>query len=130
MSLSKITLIKAKIPKLDTINKKILFIGGSLGLFNPRDKNKSCFRIFVKLLSSKELSSNEIAADLRLSRGTVVFHLHKLADAGIVVRKYGKYMISFNNLETLLDSLEKDIDDSFSFLKKIAKDVDREIKKL
>ena len=53
-------------------NKDIQWLSDSLGLFNLRDKEKSCFRIFLELIKAKKedklISSDEIAFNSHLSR--------------------------------------------------------------
>ena len=61
----KITIVSIKKPSQRNINQELQWLGSSLGLFNMRDKDKSCFRVFIELLKSAKsghpLSSDEIA---------------------------------------------------------------------
>jgi|TARA_Y100000310_G_C20689109_1_gene821012 predicted transcriptional regulator len=110
------------------INQELQWLGSSLGLFNLRDKDKSCFRIFIELIKSSKqnipLSSDELAYRLSLSRGTVVHHLHKLLDSGIVVPVRTGYILRVDNLKDLLDEVEKDTLRTISELKDMAKEID------
>tara|TARA_Y100000310_G_C20698749_1_gene827737 strand:- start:3676 stop:4086 length:411 start_codon:yes stop_codon:yes gene_type:complete len=125
----RITIIKSNRPVVHDINEQLQWLGSSLGLFNLRDKDKSCFRIFIELLKSAKkkisLSSDELASKLSLSRGTVVHHLNKLMQAGIVVHDQGKYILRVENLEVLIDELQKDIKRTTEDLKDIAKEIDK-----
>ena len=49
----RITIINVRKPALRTINDELQWLGSSLGLFNLRDKDKSCFRIFIELLKNQ-----------------------------------------------------------------------------
>lgn len=124
----KITIISSRRPRRD-INTELQWFGNSLGLFNLRDKDKSCFRIFIELLKSAKakqaLSSDEIAEKLDLSRGTVMHHINKLIEAGLVVVEGSKYMLRVDNLEVLIDEIEKDINRMMAELKSVAKDIDQ-----
>ncbi len=126
----KITIIKIRKPK-PHINEELQWFGTSLGLFNLRDKDKSCFRIFIELLKNakkeKPLTSDELAFKLNLSRGTVVHHLNKLREAGLVVYTNKGYALRVSNLKTLIDELERDLMRTCNDLKKIANDIDRKI---
>jgi predicted transcriptional regulator len=126
----KITIISSRRPRHD-INVELQWFGNSLGLFNLRDKDKSCFRIFIELLKStkikKPLSSDEIADKLDLSRGTVMHHINKLLESGIVVIEDNKYILRVDNLEVLIDELEKDIGRMLSELRTVAKDIDKHL---
>ena len=124
----RITIITIRKPAQKNINQELQWLGSSLGLFNLRDKDKSCFRVFIELVKTAKtnnpLSSDELAYRLGLSRGTVVHHLHKLLDAGIVVPTERGYILRVNNLQDLVDEVEKDTIRTISELKKIAKEID------
>lgn len=125
----RITIITIRKPAQKNINQELQWLGSSLGLFNLRDKDKSCFRVFIELVKTAKtnhpLSSDEIAYRLGLSRGTVVHHLHKLLDAGIVVPTERGYILRVNNLQDLIDEVEKDTVRTITDLKKMAREIDR-----
>ncbi len=127
----RITIIKTRNPEKDNLNYELQWFGNSLGLFNLRDKDKSCFRIFIILLKvakkDEMLSSDEIASRLNLSRGTVVFHLNKLMDSGIVISKNNRYMLRVDNLKELVDEVEKDMQKALSNLRDVAEDIDEKL---
>src|SRR3989338_4339773 len=89
----RITIVHLSKPSHQTINDELQWLGSSLGLFNQRDKDKSCFRIFIELLKDAKqlennirgLSSEEMASRLALTRATVIHHLNRLQECGIVV---------------------------------------------
>ena len=127
----KITIIKIRRPARNEINEELQWIGASLGLFNLRDKDRSCFRIFVELLKSskigKGLSSDEIAFKSGLSRGTVIHHINKLIESGLVIVEERKYVLREAKLEPLIDEVEKDVIRSLDGLRAIAKDIDKKL---
>jgi predicted transcriptional regulator len=129
ISHQKITIINMRRPAQRNINQDLQFLGTSLGLFNLRDKDKSCFRIFLELLKSaktkKQLTSDEIAINLKLSRGTVIHHINKLMEAGLVIHEKGKYLLRVDNLSMLISELEKDVQRSLGDLKEVASDIDK-----
>jgi len=128
----RITIIRVQRPPQHNINEELQWFGTSLGLFGTRDKEKSCFRVFLELLKSAKrhhiLSSDELAVRTNLSRGTVVFHLHKLMEAGLVVPTPEGYILRVNNLQAVVEQLRKDINDSCLELLKIAKEIDEELR--
>ncbi|MFH1398880.1 MAG: helix-turn-helix domain-containing protein [Candidatus Woesearchaeota archaeon] len=127
----KITIIRHKKPSSEDTNAKLQWFGSSLGLFNLRDKDKSCFRIFVELLKSSKqdqgLTSDEIAERSDLSRGTVVHHLDKLIKSGMVVHEKNQYELRVDNLGALVDEIRKDIQRTMNDLREIAEIIDKEI---
>ena len=127
----RITIISSRKPAEHNINNELQWVGDSLGLFNLRDKDKSCFRIFIELLKAAKrkqpLSSDELAYRLNLSRGTVIHHITKLMEAGIVVAHKNRYMLRVDNLKELIDEVERDIKRTCDDLKLIADDIDKRL---
>jgi len=126
----RVTIVKISKPERN-LNQELQWFGDSLGLFNLRDKDKSCFRIFIELLKAAKLrnplSSDEIADRLNLSRGTVIHHINKLMESGIVVHHKNKYMLRVENLSSLIDELHRDIRRTCIALKEVARDIDKTI---
>jgi predicted transcriptional regulator len=124
----KITLKHSTIPKNNDINEELQWLASSLGLFNTRDKDKSCYRIFLEIIKSskrkQQLSSDEISERLKLSRGTVVHHLNKLIESGIIISNKNKYYLRDENLSTLIDEIERDSKRIFEDIKEIASRID------
>ena len=127
----RITIINIRKPANKNINQELQWLGSSLGLFNLRDRDKSCYRLFIEIVKTtkenKPLTSDELADRLSLSRGTVVHHLHKLLDSGIVVPARKGYILRVHNLQDLIDEMEKDIARTVFDLKKMAEEIDKEI---
>ena len=128
ISSRKITLIKQSKPRKGNVNTELQWFGSSLGLFGLRDKDKSCFRIFIELLKSAKpkqpISSDELALKLHLTRGTVVHHLTKLIESGIVIPARNKYLLRVDKLQDLVAELRQDIKTTMDDLEKIASDID------
>ncbi len=124
----KITLISTRKPGKKNINEELRWLGASLGLFNLRDKDQSCFRVFIELIKNSKnregLSSDELAYHLNLSRGTVIHHINKLIESGIVVNEKNRYLLRVDNLNSLIDEIEKDIERAVSDLKAVASEID------
>jgi len=130
-SYQRITIVRSTRPVRPGINEELQWLGSSLGLFNLRDKDKSCFRIFIELVKTaktgQSLSSDELAEKLGLSRGTVVHHLNRLIDAGLVVADKKKYFLRVSNLEVLIDELERDTTRALEDLKQVAQKIDQKL---
>ncbi len=132
ISFSRITIIKSKIPQRENINEELQWFGQTLGLFNKRDKEQSCFRLFIALLRAlkqdRQMSSDELAFEVGLSRGTVVHHLNKLMEAGIVAETRNKYFLKVENLEKLTEQIQGEMNEAFDFIKRKAKDIDKKLR--
>lgn len=70
------------------------------------------------------LSSDDLAEKLQLSRGTVVHHLHKLLDSGIVISEGKKYLLRQDKLELLVEEIRKDLWRTCEDMLKMAKAID------
>jgi len=131
MRFTKITIIRTSKPEKKDINQELQWFGGTLGLFNLRDKDKSCFRIFITLLKglkeNKKLTSDEIAIRTKLTRGTVIHHLNKLMSSGIVIKEHNRYILRMDNLEEMVDYIKRDVDQAWDKLKEVAKDIDEKL---
>ncbi|MBI4140932.1 ArsR family transcriptional regulator [Candidatus Woesearchaeota archaeon] len=124
----RITIIQIRKPAQRTINDELQWLGTSLGLFTERDRDRSCFRIFLELLKAAKarqlLSSDDLAEKLQLSRGTVVHHLHKLLNAGIVVAEGKRYLLRQDRLEMLVEEIRKDLWRTCEDMLKMARAID------
>ena len=87
------------------------------------------FRVFLELVkaakSGNPLSSDELAETLNLTRGTVVHHINKLIEAGIVLYDGKHYWLRDNSLELLIEELKKDTDRTIDDMRKAAREIDQ-----
>lgn len=124
----KLTIIKLEKPKHE-INEEIQWLCRSLGLFGERDKEKSCYRIFIELLKNhKGLNSDEIAENTHITRGTVIHHINRLMDSGLVISQKNKYRLRMRNFSKLIKEIEDDVEETFEGMEKIAKKIDKKLK--
>jgi predicted transcriptional regulator len=118
-------------PAEHNVNQELQWFGSSLGLFNLRDRDKSTFRVFIELLKSAKannhLTSDELAARLALSRGTIIHHINKLMESGIVIHEGNSYTLRVENLKSLIEEVEKDIKRACDDLKEVAKEIDNRL---
>ena len=124
----RITLIRIPKPSTADVNMDLQWLGNSLGLFNMRDKDKSCFRVFITLIKAakheRPLSSDQLAEHLNLSRGTVVHHINKLMSSGLVLRERQGYVLRINKMESLIHELQRDMERMCDKMKRVAKELD------
>jgi len=127
----KVTVIRINRPQKKDVNRDLQWFSESLGLFSERDKERSCFRIFIELVKAARrgqiYTSDEIAYRTNLSRGTVVFHLNKLIEAGLISYENGRYILRVSNLEELVKEIQKDLNRVFDELKVMAQELDDEL---
>jgi len=127
----KVTLIKTRKPQKKDLNTDLQWFSESLGLFSQRDRERSCFRIFVELVKSARkkllLSSDDLAERTNLTRGTIIHHISHLIESGLVSQYENKYMLRVENLETLTEELERDLHRVFEDLKSMAIELDEQL---
>ncbi|MCH8328904.1 MAG: winged helix-turn-helix transcriptional regulator [Nanoarchaeota archaeon] len=127
----RITIMNIRKPVHKNVNQELQWLGSSLGLFNLRDKDKSCFRVFIELVKNAKrgipLSSDELAYRLGLSRGTVIHHINKLLDSGIVVQAHRGYILRVDSLRALIDEVEKDLRRTCDDLRTMAEEIDESL---
>lgn len=114
------------------LNEELLWLSDVLGLFDSkRDREKSKFRLFIELIKARKehqfLTSDELAERARLTRGTIIHHIHDLEELGYVTYKNNKYYLSERNIELLFRDIKRDFDDFYSEIKEIAKKLDQEL---
>lgn len=127
----RVTIIKNRKPQKKDLNADLQWFSESLGLFSQRDKERSCFRIFVELVKAARrrhlLSSDDIADKTNLTRGTIIHHMSHLIESGLVAQNDGKYMLRVDNLENLIEELQRDLSRVFEDLKGIAQELDDQL---
>ncbi len=127
----RITIVQIRRPIKQELNEELQWFGNSLGLFSQRDKDRSCFRIFIELLKTTKqnypVSSDELAYLTKLSRGTVIHHINKMMEAGLVVTDKNRYILRVGNLEAVVDEVQKDLNRMCDDLREMAKEIDEEM---
>lgn len=128
----RITIVQIRKPAERNVNQELQWLGTSLGLFNLRDKDKSCFRVFIELLRSAKghqtLTSDELAVRLALSRGTIIHHINRLMESGLVVHEGNTYTLRVDTLRSLIEELEKDLKRALDDLKEVANEIDKTLR--
>jgi len=129
MIIRRITIVNMTRPRQPAINEQLQWFGQSLGLFGERDRDKSCFRIFIELIKAVRtvggLSSDELALLLNLSRATVVHHLNMLMQRGMVRHVGNKYIMREPKLSLVIDDLQRDMERYFTEMRGAAEELDR-----
>ncbi len=127
----RISIERKKKPSALEINQELQWFGHSLGLFTERDKDKSCFRIFIELVQATKkeipISSDELAFRLKLTRGTIVHHLNRLMIAGIVSTERNKYILRSDSLTQIVEDIRKDVQETLNEIKEVAKDIEKKL---
>ena len=129
MFIQRITIQTSRRPKTQSVNEQLQWLGSTLGLFGERDRNKSCFRLFIELIkaakNNEQLTSEELAERLGLTRATIVHHLNTLMERGIVIHQTSMYIMREERLTALIEDIERDVQRSLEEIKKSAEELDK-----
>ena len=128
--MKRITISIEPIPESNT-NEQLHWISQALGLFNEREKEKSCHRIFVELIKAKkdnkQVNSQDLADRSHLSRATVLHHLDKLIESNIVMEKEYEFELIDSSLNAIILRLKKEMNDFMVEMEKMSKKLDEEL---
>ncbi len=103
----------------------------SLSLFTKKDADKSAYKVFKILVKSslegEPKTSTQIADELDLARGTILFHMKKFASSGLVRQAPGRrYILREPCLEETIEEMMRDSERIFARMRKIAAEIDRD----
>ena len=125
-------LLDMKMPSTTDFERDVEWICKCFGFLESRDKDKTAAKIFRTLLDvakeGKGLSSDELAEKIGLTRGTMVHHLNKLAQSGIVIRRGGQYELRGKSLQRTVKEIKRDIDRIFENIEQVATSIDKNLK--
>ncbi len=118
--------------KVHEMNDNFEWFCYSIGLVSPRDKERTSVKIFDTLLEAAvrghSLTTDDIAKKVGVTRGAVIHHLNRMIELGLIIQRGGKYMLRVNNLEELVDEIERDIQSTIKIIRKISESLDKKIK--
>ena len=127
---TRIVIEKVKVPERN-LNAELMWLSKSLGLVSDRDKDFSCFRLFIEIIKAAKrqeaLTSDELAFRLNLTRGTVIHHLTKLIGAGLIRVEDNKYTLRERNLELTLKKMKHDVLSTYEELENLGKKIDKKL---
>jgi hypothetical protein len=122
---------KLREPTEKKTDKDIEWICDSFGFINSRDKDKTAFKILQALINSakdgKGLTSEEITRRVKPTIGSVIYHLKKLARAGLAVKLGSIYELRMKSLLSTVNEIEREINMVIGDIKKIAGETDSRI---
>ncbi|MFQ5820384.1 MAG: ArsR/SmtB family transcription factor [Candidatus Heimdallarchaeota archaeon] len=101
-----------KFPAED-LQEDIRWICYALDLVHPRDKDETLVRVFKTILEAtreqKGLTTTEIAENLGLTRGTVINHLKRLIQSGLIVQRGSFYELRELSLSHTIERIKDDV---------------------
>ncbi len=116
-------------PSIDKPDYMISWFCEALGLSNTDDKNTIEAQLLKSFLiaaqKSDGISSSQIKLKGDIARTTVIYHMNRFIETGLVVKKGRKYYLRSNALSSAIEEIEYDIDRELQRMHDIAKIFDR-----
>jgi predicted transcriptional regulator len=87
---------------------------------------EAIFRRFAESAYRDEgLTSSEVTADMTIARSTVIYHLNRFIDSGLLVKKGRKYHLRASEMSKTIEEIEYDIDREMRRMLDTAREFDR-----
>lgn len=126
-----IRLIKLRQFPTKNLNSELIWLAQSLGLLNKRDKDKSCYRLFIELIKASKtkemLTSDELAARLNLTRATVIHHMKTLDSLGLIKKINNGYILHSDSLFELFREIDNNYKKTMRQILSVAKNIDEQL---
>ncbi len=126
----KIVIRRVEKPFSRGLDKELDWICRCLGFFEPIDREKTAASIFKEVVRASEekkpLTSTALAKRVDMSRGSVINHLNRLQQSGLIVRQGRFYLPRSSSMFRTIEEVEEDIERVFQRMKKIAREIDEE----
>ncbi|MEM0149430.1 MAG: hypothetical protein QXW10_00855 [Candidatus Micrarchaeaceae archaeon] len=101
----------------------------ALGLSGEGESDSIESEILKKFLMAAQknigISSSNIKLGKGVPRSTVIYHLNRLIESGLIVKRGRKYYMRAQALSTSIEEIEYDIDREFQRMIDMAKEFDR-----
>jgi predicted transcriptional regulator len=75
--------------------------------------------------NNEGLASSELKLDTKLARSTVIYHLNRFIDAGLLVKRGRKYYLRASEMHKAIEEIEYDINREMQRMLDAAKEFDR-----
>ncbi|MEM3791560.1 MAG: hypothetical protein QXL16_02430 [Candidatus Micrarchaeaceae archaeon] len=95
----------------------------SLGLSSETEANM-LRQIIARSIKYEGITSKEASSLLKVPRTTALYHLNRLIDKGLIVRKGRRYYLRSYDLSDTLEEMRHEVEREFERLIEFAKEVD------
>jgi predicted transcriptional regulator len=127
----KIYVREIRLPGKADEKKDIEWIIESLSLSSAKDNDKTASKIFKELIDAareqRPVSTTQISEKVGVTRGTVLFHLQKFSQCGLVRSSGRTYTLRHSSLEETVDSMLRDAEQMFKRMRRVASELDAEM---
>jgi len=99
-----------------------------LRIASERDTEGTVVQV-VRILVEKgrePVGSSDLSKEMGLNRITVLHHLKRLAEAGVVEKRESQYMFAYDNFEDMVQMMREETVRMFAEMEQIAKKIDED----
>lgn len=111
-------------PSKETVDELVSWFCRSLDLEDTDMEPKMLKEIIDGSFSDTGVTSKELDKELALPRSTVIYHLNKFIEAGLVVRKKRRYYLRAMSMKGTIEGLQDDILREFQHMLEFADKLD------
>jgi predicted transcriptional regulator len=87
---------------------------------------ESIFRRFAEVAHRHEgLTSSEVTVNMTIARSTVIYHLNRFIDSGLLVKKGRKYYLRASEMSKTIEEIEYDIEREMRRMLDTAREFDK-----
>ena len=81
-------------------------------------------RLIIKSISGDGVTSKELQKDLETPRSTVIYHLNRFIDAGLIIRKGRNYYLRSDDLASTIEDIQAEMIREFDRVITLAQKID------
>ena len=99
------------------------------GLSNDNEPNPIGEQILIRFAEAAQnkvgLTSSELDLDTELAKSSVIYHLNRFIEAGLLVKRGRKYYLRASEMQKAIEEIEYDVERELSRMLDTAKELDR-----
>ncbi len=116
-------------PDSDEPDELIRWFCRVFGLSNDNELNPIGEQILIRFAEAAQnnvgLSSSELDLDTGLAKSSVIYHLNRFIEAGLLVKRGRKYYLRASEMQKAIEEIEYDVERELSRMLDTAKELDR-----
>ena len=125
----RITIRRVERPFQNGFDQQFAYLCQAFGMSSDKSDADSGFKVFKAIVLSTEngkgVSSTELSAQLKISRGAVINQLNNLLECGLIQRSGREYFARSRSMFRLMDELQQDVARMFNDFKQAALRIDQ-----
>ena len=111
----------------EEVEEELARLFRTMHLMSERDIDATMTRVFRAMMrmGREPVGSTELSRQAGLNRITVIHHLKRLENAGVVEKRETKYVMRVQSIEEMMDEMRSDMEKQFEEMERMARELDR-----